>query len=525
MHAQTLKKNSILFCILFCIALSVHLPGIKFHSLWFDETSTAYIISQPSYGHLFKALYTFEGTPPLFYIIEKSFIHFFNQPVTEFSLRILPVLYGVLSCVIVFFLFCEICDTKTAFLAFLLVAFSNFYIYLFQEARCYSLLCLMALLTLWLSIQWWKKADFKRTVALFVSVMLTIQVHYYALFWICAICFSVFCIKPKNWRLLVFLCLNAVAAGISFFSLTILFMTQFQHEVGTIRNYLTANWFVGVFYAPIKVLIGAYLFKIYKLEEITRTDMLGILPSAIVLFVAMYYLYRRFRKNAISDQEKIIVLSACAAFSLHIAFGSTIPTIHPRYMAHFLILSFGIILANVSHRRKLQLAIFFTLMVLNGIATIKYYDYSKAYIEPWRDIAQSVDNALSAGSAQPEPIIGNFAVCHTTAFYMKNKSSEIYCVPSSKTPTEYARLDMFGSTCYSPLFHYDFYPIAGHTSFIDIVKTQRRGLLLSKDKSALSMINDLKRDFGMTTDFLILNIFKTNQGDVSIIRWMYREGS
>jgi hypothetical protein len=86
-------------------------------------------------------------------------------------------------------------------------------------------------------------------------------------------------------------------------------------------------------------------------------------------------------------------------------------------------------------------------------------------------------------------------------------------------------MDLFGSTCYSPLFHYDFYPIAGHTSFIDIVKTQRRGLLLSKDKSALSMINALKKDFGTATDFLILNIFKTNQGDVSIIRWMYREGS
>jgi hypothetical protein len=523
------QKRILLFCILLLTALAVHVPGLTFHSLWFDETSTAYITSQHGFGSLFKALYTFEGTPPLFYVLEKSFAGIFFLAPGEFSMRFLPMLFTSLSCVLIYYLFREITGRRTALLAFALVTVSNFFIYLSHEARCYSLLSFMAMFTLWLVIQWWKKPGLLRSVALCLSVALTVQVHYYSLFWIASLWCSVFIVKPRDRSLLIFLVMTGVTACVSFLSLTVLFMTQFQHEVGAIRSYLTANWFVGIFYAPVKVLIGAYLFKIYEIERISRIDMLGILPCAVILVAAGYYLYARMVKKAMSDPEKIMLLAAIFAFLLHASFGSKIPTIHPRYMAHFLILLFGFVCLAFDTRKKTQMLVFGVLLVLNIIATIKFYDRSRAYIEPWKEISAAVDSAVVAGRSQTAgaeaggPITGNFLVCQNIAFYMKNKSVEFRCFPPCSTRVNFARLTVFGETFYSPLFHYDFYPVAGNSSFIDVINEQKHGILLSEDRSSTVMLDDLKSRLGGKIEFSGPRIFKTNQGEVSIRGWNSKE--
>jgi len=518
------QKRILLFFALLGIALSVHLPGLGFHSLWFDESSTAFITSQHGFGNLFRTLFTFEGTPPLFYVMEKTFVHVFRLSIDEFSLRFLPMLFASISCVLVYYVFREISGRITAGLAFVLVTASNFYLYLSHEARCYSLLSFMSLLTLWLVIQWWKKPGHTRSVILCLSVALTVQVHYYALFWIAALCMSVFLVKLRDRRLLAFILMNAVTAAVSFASLMFLFMTQFQHEVGAIRSYLTANWFVGIFYAPVKVLIGAYLFKIYEIERISRLDMLGILPCAAILIAAGYYLYARMKKKAMNDPEKIMLLAAGLAFLLHAAFGSKIPTIHPRYMAHFLILLFGFVCLAFDTRKKTQLLVFGTLCVLNVIATIKYYDRSRAYIEPWKEISAGVDSAV-VSAAGGGPITGTFLLCQNVAFYMKNKSVEFRCLPPISARENFARLTVFGETFYSPLFHYDFFPVEGSASFADVIREQKHGILLSEDRSSEAMMDDLKRRLGGMIEFSAPRIFRTNQGEVSILGWKSRDRS
>jgi uncharacterized membrane protein len=526
MQPQILKKPIFKLLLLFAIALALHLPGISFHSMWFDETSTAYMVSQHGYGNLFKSLFTFEGTPPLFFVAEKAFVKILHLPLNEFSLRFLPEVYGAIACVLVFLIFSEISNRRTAILAFIAIAFSNFYVYLFQEARCYSMLSMMALLCLWVVMQWWKKANLQWTIALLVAIALTVQVHYYAMLWVAAICASVFFVKKKDRHLLWFLCLVAIASCISFGVLIPLFSNQILHEVGPVRNELTANWFWGIFYSPIKVLIGAYLFKIYTIRDITAIDMLGILPAAITIGVAGYLMTARVVKKALQDPEKLVLFSVCLAFLFHVILGPKVPTVHPRYMSYFLILLSGLILAGVGHSKRLQFVFFSVFIALNCVANIKYYDTSLAYIEPWREIAEAVDKSVDQ-SPMPGtgPVLGNFVTCHTLAFYLKNKAVELYCIPSYTTKASFARLNVFGNTCYSPLYHYDFNPVSRCASFLDIVKATSHGILLSKDKSGPMMISELKNDFKGSVDFSLLRIFKTNQGDLSILSWRYTGGN
>jgi uncharacterized membrane protein len=529
MQTQTLKNHILQFLFLFSIALALHLPGISFHSLWFDETSTAYMVSQHGYANLFESLYTFEGTPPLFFIFEKAFVKVFSLPINEFSLRFLPMIFGCIACVLVFFIFIEIGDRRTASLAFGAVVFSNFYVYLFHEARSYSMLTMMALLSLWLVMQWWKKASIPRTIALFASIVLLVQIHYFALFWMAAIGVSVLIIKRKDKQLLGFLGLIIIASCISFGTLLSLFSTQISHETGPVYDDITAKWFSGLFYSPIKVMIGASLPKLFTIRDLTVLDLLSILPTAILIVIAGYLLFMQFVRKTISDAEKLILLCVCIAFIIHAALGSIVPTVHPRYMSYFLILIFGLVLSSVRRSIKMQVLFFCCFIAINCFANVKYYNRSYAYIEPWRDIAEAVDNFAESDGAKNETIIGNFVTCHALAFYLKHKTAELYCVPKLSTPDSYAQLDkakvnLFGSMCITPLFHYDYHPVIQRSSFIDIIKAQSHGLLLTKKKSGPSVVNQLKTEYKGIIDFTLLRIFKTYQGDVVILSWKYTGG-
>ena len=62
------------------------------------------------------------------------------------------MLFGALACVIFFLLFKEISTGRSSFFAFFLIAFSNFHLFTSQNARVYSLLCLLVFLTLLLTV-------------------------------------------------------------------------------------------------------------------------------------------------------------------------------------------------------------------------------------------------------------------------------------------------------------------------------------------------------------------------------------
>ena len=284
-------RNSAMFCALFAMALCSRLPGISFHSLWFDETSTANMVSQTSYGDMLKTVSTIEGAPPLFFYLEKAMISVFSLPVSETSLRILPMLFGAVSCLLFFLLFREIGSVAIGWQAFFLFMCSSYLINQTQEARCYSLLGCMVLLTFFAVFRWWKYASTQNTVFIFAAIAVTVQVHYHALLWITALFVAVFITKPKNRQLGLFLLYGAAAAAVSLALLLPLLLSQLQHVVGPSKDYLTQKWLVGLVYVPVKVMVGSYLFKVNSILEITATDLAGIISVMIFLGIVVYYVF------------------------------------------------------------------------------------------------------------------------------------------------------------------------------------------------------------------------------------------
>lgn len=516
------KKDIVFLGILFVIAFLVRLPGIQFHSLWFDETSTAHAVSQTSFGDVFKMLFTFEGTPPLFFLLVRSFIHTLHLPINEYNLRFLPLLSGALSCVLCFLLFRQLSNRRTALLIFVLVTLSSFQISLSLEARCYSLLGLFTLIILLLVIEWWKKTSKMRTVVLFVSIVVFTQIHYYSVFVMAAIFLSVFLTERKDKKMLHFALINAAAFLVTSALLFPLFLNQVSNEIGDIRSSLTSQWLTGVFYAPVKVILGAYLFKIHSIKEITYADLAGILPAMAVLCLTVILSAMRWKKQSVSKTEKVVSLAVLFTFIFHIIVGWKIPSVHPRYMAHFLVLLFGIVLVVTADRKKLQAIIFIVLLSLNVIGTIKYFTYSKAYIEPWKEIASAVERHMEGGSGDSEPVITDLMICYTIAFYAGKKTIQFYQYSFFNDTIPYAHVHLFGHELYSSLFHYTYYPLTGYRSNLDLMREKKKGIFINKMQSGHTKTAQLYKDSKGLVDFTLLQYFKTNQGDVCIYRWNYK---
>ena len=521
-----MKKIIVIGCALFLVALLFRLPGISFHSLWFDETSTAFCVTQSSYGDMLKTVHTMEATPPLFFVLEKSFIDLFHLRLNEFSLRFLPMLFGALACVIFFLLFKEISTGRSSFFAFFLIAFSNFHLFTSQNARVYSLLGLLVFLTLLLTVRWWKKPSRGYSIALFISVVFTVQTHYYAVLWIAALFIGVLIIKFKDMRVKYYLFLLASAGVLSFAFLIPLFLVQIHYEINPIREYLVSKWIPGIAFSPIKVLLGAYLFKINSLREITVFDIAGIVPVVLLIAIAAFFFLRRLHEKTVSDSEKIVSFSLIAAFCFHVMTGWKVPTIHPQYMEHFLLLLFGCIMVNTSFKKSAQIGAFCILLALNIAATVRYYGSSKPYLTPWRTIAAVVDSSMAAKGKKSETVLGEFTTCLPLAFYLKNDSASFYQIYTPFNPNSqhnFARLNVFGKAFITDLFHYKYFPMTGQLSFLDIIKETKEGFLLENGYDAInSFMKRLIQMYDDTIEFSVLKTFDANNGEFALIYWKYK---
>jgi Zn-dependent protease with chaperone function len=269
------------------------------------------------------------------------------------------------------------------------------------------------------------------------------------------------------------------------------------------------------------VLIGAYLFKRNAISDLTVFDWTGVIISGVICATAIFLLIQRFRKKEMSNAEKIIIASSIIAFLIHVSVGSKIPTVHPRYMAYFLILLFGMIISSAAGKKYLQILIFIILVSINAIGFYRFYDRTQNYIEPWREIAQAVNSCIQKANSEDIPIVADNSIAYPVAFYLKN-SSPFYTIPLFTKPDQkntYSTLHFFGHLFRISLFHYTYYPVMGQASLSDLFSAYRKGIALYKGKCYELIRDDLKTTYGSIVRFDMIQEFNTNQGTVIIFQW------
>jgi 4-amino-4-deoxy-L-arabinose transferase-like glycosyltransferase len=166
--SQEVKKEWIAFCLIICLGLILRFSGLCFDSLWLDESyqslagasghGPADFTSERNEKFLFhfappapvpQMLQRFRSVdplcPPLYALLLNRWITLFGAG--DFTLRSLSAILSALS-LLATFIFCRTwLGVKAALFAILLLAVSPFDIHYAQEARMYSLVMLLSLIS------------------------------------------------------------------------------------------------------------------------------------------------------------------------------------------------------------------------------------------------------------------------------------------------------------------------------------------------------------------------------------------
>lgn len=146
-------KNRFWLLLIILMAFGVRIYQLGAQSLWYDEGVTWYLtrFSLPELVRWTAA----DIQPPLYYLLEWGAVRFFGQ--TEFALRYLSVVFGVLSVPLMWQMACALLPRRnSAWAAMGFIAIAPLMVYYSQEARMYALLVFQSLLGSWLL---WRMAE------------------------------------------------------------------------------------------------------------------------------------------------------------------------------------------------------------------------------------------------------------------------------------------------------------------------------------------------------------------------------
>jgi uncharacterized membrane protein len=164
-----------MLCLLAC-ALRLFQLGAQ--SLWYDEGFSAWLAAQQIDEITVRTAADIH--PPLYYYLLHFWMLWCGQ--SEFSLRFMSLIPGVLLVPALFSLARRVVDEATGWIAALLAAVSPVGVWYSQEARMYMLLLLLTVLSSYIFWRWTEKPDRKLWITLTLCNVLAVYLHFYAFF-------------------------------------------------------------------------------------------------------------------------------------------------------------------------------------------------------------------------------------------------------------------------------------------------------------------------------------------------------
>jgi 4-amino-4-deoxy-L-arabinose transferase-like glycosyltransferase len=170
--------KKMVFALVLIIIGGAILRGIDLgkESLWTDEAFSLSHAQQDTLPQLITAVEGREAAPPGYYLTLHYWIPLFGSSAA--AIRLLSVLFSILSLVTLFFITKEIKNTKTALLATSFMAITMLEIVYAQEARLYALFGFLSLLSAFLFIKILKKNKIRYYTAYGIVSVLALYTNY-----------------------------------------------------------------------------------------------------------------------------------------------------------------------------------------------------------------------------------------------------------------------------------------------------------------------------------------------------------
>jgi uncharacterized membrane protein len=176
------KLTNLLFIFIFFVGLLLRLYNLGKYDFWYDEIVSILTAKNIGLGNIVDYGYTSDS--PLFCFLLSFWLHFGES---EFILRLLPFIFGVLSIPAIYFIGKELFDKKVGLIAAFILAISPFHIYYSQELRTYTLVTFLVLMAIYHLVRSLKENKIYYWASFIVFTILALYSHNIVLFLIIAL--------------------------------------------------------------------------------------------------------------------------------------------------------------------------------------------------------------------------------------------------------------------------------------------------------------------------------------------------
>jgi dolichyl-phosphate-mannose-protein mannosyltransferase len=166
-------------------ALALRLPYLGNQSLWYDESFTRTIAAAPSITRLWHEIKATEGTPPLYYLLTWGWAKLFGIH-SDAALRATSGLAGAACAPAAFVALRRFAGGRAALAAAALVATSPMLVWYSLDARAYSLLVLLSLISIWATSLVLERPTGRRFAGWTLAAAATVWTHYFGAFLVVA---------------------------------------------------------------------------------------------------------------------------------------------------------------------------------------------------------------------------------------------------------------------------------------------------------------------------------------------------
>lgn len=285
------RKSSITLFLILLLALCLRIYNLGNRVVWYDEadsiaSSTRTIVFYQDRELAYK---------PLYFILLKLWIHLFG--VSAFWLRMLSVIFGTVSVYFLYLLGREIFEEKLGLLSAFLLAISPFHIYHSQQVRQFTLVTLLAIISLYFFIAYLKYQKFKYgALNFFFSVLLIITYPYGIIFIVSQI--IIFCltsIKHRNFFISIF----TIILSLSLITITVRSLSFIREITWWIErpNLLTLKEIFSVFIMGGEnygLGRGSLFKEVYEEFNLLKlTDTAGLLLTIPIFMRGIYLLSKK----------------------------------------------------------------------------------------------------------------------------------------------------------------------------------------------------------------------------------------
>lgn len=357
------------YFLIFILILSLGLRLINLNqSLWLDEAAQATLSSQSLSQIWYGRQADFH--PPLFYMISHYWL---AVNTSEIWLRILPVIFGVVSIGIIYLLARELGGAKLGLMSAFLLAINPFHIYYSQEFRSYSLLALLGITSFYLY--------YRKSKWLGVVNAICLYTHYSGIFILLAQGFHSLFLDRKRLR---FWGVNLVLTIV----LTIPWIPQFisQLKGGLNIDSFLPGWRNVISLSPLKA-IPLVLFKLVA----GRID---IFPKYIYAIYIVFVLSVTILAIALSRGKRRLLYSwVFVPLAASIAISFWIPQTQP-FRLIFILPGLLILLGEACIRFP---KIFIPLLIyISIVGNFLYFTRARLQREQWREATSFLQTTNSS---------------------------------------------------------------------------------------------------------------------------------